>query len=155
MKSTIHLCGIFWQVIFVNTGFFVNCCVQKIKKAKSNLPVLLFSCHFTLIYRKLYLIFHVNSLKLIISTPLLICSQFSIVPFNTLLALVDFPHYSPRPPPCDIFMIPLLICSQFSIFPFNTLLVTVDFPHYNPLASPLWYFYDPPSHLLSIFYIPL
>ena len=36
------MCGIFWQVIFVNIRFFVNCCAQKIKKAKSNLPVLLF-----------------------------------------------------------------------------------------------------------------
>ena len=42
MKCTLHLCGIFWQVIFVNIRFFVNCCAQKIKKAKSNLPVLLF-----------------------------------------------------------------------------------------------------------------
>ena len=42
MKCTLHLCGIFWPVIFVNIRFFVNCCAQKIKKAKSNLPVLLF-----------------------------------------------------------------------------------------------------------------
>ena len=50
MKSTLHLCGIFWQVILVNIRFVMNCCVQKIKKAKLNLPLLLF---------------HVNSLKLI------------------------------------------------------------------------------------------
>ena len=65
MKCTLHLCGIFWQVIFVNIRFFVNCCAQKIKKAKSNLPVLLFmSLHFCL-SGKLHLIFLVNSLKLI------------------------------------------------------------------------------------------
>ena len=36
------VCDIFWQVMFACVRFFVNCCVQKIKKAKSNLPVLLF-----------------------------------------------------------------------------------------------------------------
>ena len=45
MKSTIHLCGIFRQVIFVNIRFFVNF-------VNSVYQYYFFLCHFTLVYRR-------------------------------------------------------------------------------------------------------
>ena len=45
MKCTLHLCGIFRQVIFVNVRFFVNF-------VTSVYQFYFFLCHFTLVYRK-------------------------------------------------------------------------------------------------------
>ena len=45
MKCTLHLCGIFRQVIFVNVRFFVNF-------VNSVYQFYFFLCHFTLVYRR-------------------------------------------------------------------------------------------------------
>ena len=45
MKCIIHLCGIFWKMIFVNVRFFVNF-------VTSVYPFDFFLCHFTLVYRR-------------------------------------------------------------------------------------------------------
>ena len=45
MKCTIHLCGFFRQVIFVNVRFFVNF-------VNSVYQYYFFLCHFTLVYRR-------------------------------------------------------------------------------------------------------
>ena len=45
MKCTIHLCGFFRQVIFVNVRFYVNF-------VNSVYQYYFFLCHFTLVYRR-------------------------------------------------------------------------------------------------------
>ena len=47
MKCTIHLCGIFRQVIFVNVRFFVNFNLWTLCTS-----ITFFLCHFTLVYRR-------------------------------------------------------------------------------------------------------
>ena len=127
MKCTLHLCGIFWQVIFVNIRFFVNCCAQKIKKAKSNLLVLLFhviallfiretafniSCQFSETYQ-IFFVF-----KIVLVFLFLIFSCFSLLHvtgsvLNSFLWCTptekeQHPHLYPHP----ILMTPSKDCTQ-------------------------------------------